>query len=216
VATNVIVAGGTSFGKQLPYVSGASAADFSTLIFDAVTNVNVNLTNNLTLHPVESKQDIADHIYSNNDKFEVIGVVTNTPIQPYQGNIVEYNLDVKRTQKAVDYLRTLKESKVIFTLITEFEIFDDCVVTSLDYNVNAQEADQLVFRIGIERVRFVTAQSVTLEGTSQPVSQTANGSSTQSSNANIDGTENKSDGASQKQSHVERTRAQQAERIGGF
>lgn len=202
MATNVMIAGGISKGSAAPYT--ISPGEFDTLIFDAVTNVSVDLTNTVTSHPIESNTDITDHVYQHNDKFEVTGVVTNTPIQAYTGNIVQYGDGVQRTKIAVDFLRSLKESRNIFTLVTEFEIFDDCIITSLRYNINAQEADQLVFTMGVERVRLVPSQTVTLE-TEPPVSSTANGSSAQSQKAKEDGTENKSDGSSQKQKHKERT-----------
>lgn len=204
MATNVIIAGGVLSGAGLPFVYSENNGfePYDTLMFDAVTNVSVDLSNTITQHAVESKVDISDHVYSHNDKFEVTGVVTNTPVQNHFGNIIDYDVEVKRTQKAVDFLRALKESKAFFTLVTEFEIFDDVLMTSLRYNINAAEADQLVFTMAVERVRTVDSLSVTLV---TDVSKTANGSTEQSGKAKEDGTENKTDGSSQKQTHRERT-----------
>lgn len=204
-----MIAGGATKGSASPYT--ANATEFDTLIFDAVSNVNVSLSNTVTSHPTEDKADESDHVYSNNDKYEVTGVVTNTPISTYLGNTVTYGFGTNRTQIAVDYLRRLKESKSFFTLVTEFEVLDNCIVTNLDYKINSTEADQLIFVIGVEVLRTATTQNVTLVN----VANTANGSSEQSGKAKDDGTENKSDGSSQKQTHVERTRERLGQNLPG-
>jgi len=150
MATYAIVAGGLNYGDNLQYLNNNNYACF---VFDCIAKLGTSLTNTITKSPIESRAYVADHVFNENDEFTLTGVVTNTPSKEYVNNNFKYK--VKRTDYAIQVLRTLKESRTPFTLITEFEILDNILIKSLSWDQTAADSEAITFEIALEKVQIV-------------------------------------------------------------
>jgi hypothetical protein len=168
MATYAIVAGGLNYGDNLQYLNNNNYACF---VFDCIAKLGTSLTNTITKSPIESRAYVADHVFNENDEFTLTGVVTNTPSKEYVNNNFKYK--VKRTDYAIQVLRTLKESRTPFTLITEFEILDNILIKSLSWDQTAADSEAITFELSLEKVQIVKVATTTVNVTKVADSTTA-------------------------------------------
>lgn len=153
----VIVSGGIKNGDNKKLM-GNKSSPF--LVFDAVPNQNIALSCKPSQYAVEGGDTISDNVATNNDVFTLTGVVSNSYVEYYQNNQFQYS--GKRTQIAVDLLRKIKEAREFVTVATEFEVWDNCILTGVSYSLTAQTAEAIPFELSFERLRVVSPKYVTL------------------------------------------------------
>lgn len=193
MATYAIVAGGLIKGDRLKYL-----ADYSCFVFDVVESVDTNLTNNVTNYPVSTGSNISDHVFDENDKFTVKGFVTNSPTAKYL-NQITYDDGTNRVKLAIQLLRELKESHDPFTLITEFEVLDNCVITSLNWTQDVSSGESMTFDIGLERIRKVSYATGTIDTSKLGGSSGNSSQGSKQDKAKADGASNSSTGNANKE-----------------
>ena len=172
------------------------------MVFDCSSKIKTSLKNNITKYPIEDKANISDHVFSENDEFSLTGIVTNSPNWIYPNNQFLPNpqgVKAKRTKVAIQTLRALKESRTPFTLITEFEILENCLIKSLEWEQDAQNSEALTFEIGVEKVRLVKLSTTTVNVQNVASSSKASTKKGEAGkNAESDAHEPKSQGEKQK------------------
>jgi len=131
------------------------------IALDVTTKFNTKWEGDLTKYPVSQGSDITDHITIRNNKFTLEGVISNTPFETHEGEYFStYGTGTQRTKAAVDYLEEFFKNKTLFTLYSEFQKIDNCIVTGIEFDQEAQEA--INFKISIEQTRLAFAKQVTL------------------------------------------------------
>lgn len=150
----VIIAGGINNGNNRRLMSDAF------IVFDAVTDFNVTLSQAPSSYPIEGGSNISDNIATRNDVFELTGHVSNAFTVEHSGNAVSY--DVKRTEQAVKLLRSIKESRTVMKVANEFEVFDNCILKEVSYRLTAQTMESIPFVLQFEVLRFAETKSVYL------------------------------------------------------
>lgn len=153
----VIVSGGIKNGDNKKLM-GNKSSPF--LVFDTVPNQNIALSCKPSQYAVEGGDSISDNVATNNDVFTLTGIVSNSYVEYYQNNQFQYS--GKRTQIAVDLLRKIKEAREFVTVATEFEVWDNCILTGVSYSLTAQTAEAIPFELSFERLRVVSPKYVTL------------------------------------------------------
>ncbi|MCF6660259.1 phage baseplate protein [Raoultella ornithinolytica] len=163
---------------------------------DVTTKFNTKWEGDLTKYPVSQGSDITDHITIRNNKFSLEGVISNTPFELHDGEYFSaYGTGTQRTKAAVNYLEEFFKNKTLFTLYSEFQKIDNCIITGIEFDQEAQEA--INFKISIEQTRLAFAKQVTLnvsKSTKKSVaSNTNSGGSAKSeaSNSELSGYKNK-------------------------
>lgn len=131
------------------------------IALDVTTKFNTKWEGDLTKYPVSQGSDITDHITIRNNKFTLEGVISNTPFELHDGEYFStYGTGTQRTKAAVDYLEEFFKNKTLFTLYSEFQKIDNCIITGIEFDQEAQEA--INFKIAIEQTRLAFAKQVTL------------------------------------------------------
>ena len=153
----VIVSGGIKNGDNKKLM-GNKSSPF--LVFDTVPNQNIALSCKPSQYAVEGGDTISDNVATNNDVFTLTGIVSNSYVEYYQNNQFQYS--GKRTQIAVDLLRKIKEAREFVTVATEFEVWDNCILTGVSYSLTAQTAEAIPFELSFEKLRVVSSKYVTL------------------------------------------------------
>lgn len=160
-----IISGGINNGNNRQYLTG----EF--LVFDAVPEQSLTLSQDVTSYPIEGGSNISDNVSSRNDIFKLTGYISNYHSREIKGNAIGY--DIKRTEAAVKLLRKIKEAKQLLTIATEFEVLDNCVLTEVGFSQTAQTSEAIPFVLTFERLRFAEKKYVTLD-----ISKVASGTGT--------------------------------------
>lgn len=154
---NLFISGG--FSDNAPRYNRLVDTSFPVIQLDVTETYTISLNNKVTSFPVESRSNIADHIFSENIKisFEAtIGLADpyysaySNLIKGDKSNVVKAN----RPQQAYDLLKKLRDEKLQIDVLTEQELFEGVVITDLSVSKTGGD-DQLKFSIGLEKVRFV-------------------------------------------------------------
>ena len=154
---NLFISGG--FSDNAPRYNRLVDTSFPVIQLDVTESYAIILNNKVTSFPVESRSNIADHIYSENIKisFEAtIGLADpyysaySNLIKGDKSNVIKAN----RPQQAYDLLKKLRDEKLQIDVLTEQELFEGVVITDLSVSKTGGD-DQLKFSIGLEKVRFV-------------------------------------------------------------
>ena len=145
MAITVFLAGGTS--------------NTNSFVADAIIKVDQKFSNQITEYTVDKKNKITDHVFNNNPKYTIEGVVTNHPITQYDNNIIGY--DGNRVAAADKLLRQLWTDKSAFTVITEYENIEYCLMSDYEASFSADSSEALNFTISVEQIRFAETQFVT-------------------------------------------------------
>lgn len=147
------------------------------LSFDVVTKFSNDLSGDLTKYPVSQGSDVTDHITIRNRKFSLTGIVSNTPFETHHGEYMSnYGTGSNRVREAINMLKDIFENKRLFSLYSEYEKIDNCVLTGLKFDQEGQEAVE--FELSVEQARLAFAKQVTLNvsgKTKKSVSSNTNG-----------------------------------------
>ena len=175
---NLFISGG--FSDNAPRYNRLVDTSFPVIQLDVTESYTITLNNKVTSFPVESRSNIADHIYSENIKisFEAtIGLADpyysaySNLIKGDKSNVVKAN----RPQQAYDLLKKLRDEKLQIDVLTEQELFEGVVITDLSVSKTAGD-DQLKFSIGLEKVRFVEVGKTVLASLAPAATKKAEGS----------------------------------------
>ena len=133
---------------------------YAFIVFDAVTDFNVTLSQTPSSYPIEGGSTISDNVAARNDVFELTGYVSNAFTVEHSGNAINY--DVKRTEQAVKLLRKIKESKAVMSVANEFEVFSNCILKEVSYRLTPQTIESIPFVLQFEVLRFAETKTVYL------------------------------------------------------
>lgn len=153
MAITTIIAGGTSDPSRTVFV------------FDALTDKTVEYSSDITKHPVEAGSDITDHVQNENTTIEMVGVITNSPVDGMADSIAE-NREISdgenRVQQAYDLLKQLRNWKTPFTVVTEVDSFPNCLIANLSFpeEPGKSQLDALQVKMNLEQVRIVSSKEL--------------------------------------------------------
>jgi len=155
------------------------------LKIDATISLSYRREAALTEYPVEDGADITDHYVIKPKMLSVQGVVSNTPLEFYEGAInvatgVIPNATVRAlsagassagqllirrganrgepAKRAYNYLNELMDKKIPFTFVTRYEAYKNMLITSLDISRSTGTGDSLPFSCELREVRIVSAR----------------------------------------------------------
>lgn len=143
------------------FLAGGNAGELKSFVSDAVISVKEDFSNDITSHPVDSRSNISDHVYNRNPRLTIIGSVSNNPIYEYPNNEVGYNGE-NRADKAHELLKILWYERSPFKVITEFDEFDDCILSNYSVEFTSATMEALNYTCDIEVIRRVSSQSITI------------------------------------------------------
>ena len=140
------------------FLAGVTSS-VDSFIADATVKVDQKFSNQITEFTVDKRNKITDHVFNNNPKYTIEGVVTNHPVTQYDSNIIGY--DGNRVENADRLLRQLWQDGSVFTILTEYADINYCILSDYESSFTADSSEALNFTISVEQVRFAETQFVT-------------------------------------------------------
>lgn len=140
------------------FLAGGPSNGTRSFVSDAVISISPTFRNSITEHPIESKASISDHVYRQNVLLSIQGVVSNYPVQEYDDNLIEYNGN--RVKTAYNLLKELWEKRSLFTVVSEVDVYRNCVLKSFDTDFTYKTSDTLEYRIEVEQIRLVDVEEI--------------------------------------------------------
>jgi hypothetical protein len=81
-------------------------------------------------------------------------------INPYNENTINNSLE--RLTQAYKFLLDLRDNKRVFTLVSKYASYPNCVVSNLSIPVNPDNSNGLQFDMEIKQIRVATTSSISI------------------------------------------------------
>lgn len=127
---------------------------------DTTVTITHDFSNSVTEHPVETGVSFSDHVQVKNNRFTLSGVFGAFTLNQYAGDNIGYGKD--RVKDAYTFLTRLRNDREVFTLVSKYDVYENCVIESLSIPVNADSATSLYFDLNIVQIRVASTESVSL------------------------------------------------------
>ena len=127
---------------------------------DCTLSISHTFSNQVTEHAVEDKASFSDHVQVMNNTFTVSGMYNKVTINPYTTNSIDSSLE--RLKQAYKFLLDLRDNRSIFTLVSKYDAYPNCVVSNLSIPVNPDNSNGLQFDMEIKQIRVASTSSVNI------------------------------------------------------
>lgn len=142
------------------FIAGGQAGETKSFISDAVVSVKEQFNNNITSYPVDTRSNISDHVFNQNPSITITGSVSNNPVYEYPNNEVGYNEN--RVDRAHALLKELWYERTPFDVVTEFDLFTNCILKNYSVDFTAASSESLDYTCDIEVIRLAESQTISL------------------------------------------------------
>lgn len=137
-----------------------------TLVLDATISESLSLPSEATDSPVEEGSDITDHIRAKPEGITIVGVITDTPVNPkdVEGGRI-------RTSRALAYLRGVRAAGELVTVISSSGlVYKQMAILNIEVPIDGTTGDSLRFTLQMKQIRTVQSQvkRVRMATTRQP------------------------------------------------
>jgi len=140
---------------------------------DVVTTRTYRFGAEVTSFPVEGGEEIGDHVRLEPNELDVEGMVSNAPLDAAGESTSPLGLrgDANaerrpgmpvRIQSAYDLLTSAYRNRQPLTIVTEYQIFDDMIITSLEIPRARDTGIALNFSLSLKHISVVYTESATL------------------------------------------------------
>ena len=124
---------------------------------DCTVSIDHNFRNTITSYPIEEGANVSDHTTTNNNVFTVSGVFTPYSFNRYPEDTLSYD---DRVNDAYQFLMKLRNNREVFTLVSKYDVYPDCVVSNLSIPVTPDDGGTLIFEMEITQIRRAKVESV--------------------------------------------------------
>ena len=128
-----------------------------TAFTDCTMSLDHKFSNDVTEHPVELNGSFTDHVQVKNNRFSLSGMYSNTPLTQYSNDAI---VNEDRVQKAYKFLVDLRDSRKLFTLVSKYDVYNNCVVENLSIPVAPDNGTALIFTMDVVQVRIATTDNI--------------------------------------------------------
>jgi hypothetical protein len=125
----------------------------ATVFLDVIETRSIDRTQELTKHPIETGQQISDHVIKAPIVFTLRGVMGNAPLETGE-------TAGERARNAYDALTTLFEEQTLIEIQTDFETLRSMIITSLTPVESAPFPGAMTVDIVAEQVTITNTQEV--------------------------------------------------------
>ena len=140
---------------------------------DATVSLNEEFNNSISSHPVQVGADITDHVRRENNKFSIKGMISDySPGQRVkQGSFYtsagtgDGSVIPSRAQQAYEFITRMRNNAVLFTLVTQYKSYPNCVISKVSNEHKAANGGALELSIDVQQIRIVRTSSTILAST---------------------------------------------------
>ena len=125
------------------------------LYFDAVTRRTDAKTSRVSNHPVENGFIISDHVLVENTKLSVEGIISNA-----NNSLLNRAVGIISDQESArQFLNEVFNARKVVTLVTPEEIYDNLIITSLQFTKDKPTRQEINFSLRLEQIRTVVSKT---------------------------------------------------------
>lgn len=125
------------------------------LYFDAVTRRTDAKTSRVSNHPVENGFIISDHVLVENTKLSVEGIISNA-----NNSLLNRAVGIISDQESArQFLNEVFNARKVVTLVTPEEIYDNLIITSLQFTKDKPTRQEINFSLRLEEIRTVVSKT---------------------------------------------------------
>lgn len=124
---------------------------------DCTISISHNFVNEVTEHAVEVGSNFSDHIEVKANTFNVSGVFNAQPLQRYLEDKLIYT---NRIKEAYKFLTGLRNNRTVFTLVSKYDSYPNCVITNLSIPLDAETGNTLFFDMEIKQIKLAKVDQV--------------------------------------------------------
>jgi ribosome-associated toxin RatA of RatAB toxin-antitoxin module len=130
----------------------------SVLLFpDCTTSLDHTFENDVTEHAVELSGSFTDHVQVKNNQFSISGVYSENPFNKNVSDSIPF---ADRLQQAYNFLLDLRNSRRLFTVVSKYASYPNCVIKRLSIPISPDTGNQLVFNMDVTQVRIATSENI--------------------------------------------------------
>ncbi len=135
---------------------------------DATTSLEESFESEVSSHPVQVGANVTDHVRTENPTFDIKGSVSDySPTRPSRDGSLLTSPGTKdgiraRAKEAYDMLLKMRQQSQLFTLVTKYEAYPNCVIKSIKIDHSSSTGGSLNLVMKVEQLRLVTAASTIL------------------------------------------------------
>lgn len=126
---------------------------------DCTISISHTFDNDVTEHAVEDGESFTDHVQKKNKMFSVSGVYNAKGLSVYAGDNISQD---NRVADAYTFLTSLRDDRKVFTLVSKYDVYPDCVVKSLKFPVAPTDGNTLLFEMDLVQVRKAKLEQVNI------------------------------------------------------
>lgn len=158
MATYQMLFGVGKKGFVSPALSGGKDHPIA-IELDAILNETIKMESTLTKSPIETGEDIVDHVIMTPDKLTIDAIITNTPL----GYVAIGSPFANPAKRALDFLTGAFANRKPFDFVGGFKVYQNVVMTSFTPDRNSQTGDALRFTATLEQILTVASAFVPAE-----------------------------------------------------
>ena len=126
---------------------------------DCTISVSHTFDNEVTEYAVEDGTSVSDHVQNKNGMFSVSGIYNARPLDYYVGDQINPQ---NRIADAYTFLKRLRDDRNTFSLVSRYDVYEDCVVKSLKFPLAPTDGNTLIFEMDIVQVRKAKLEQVNI------------------------------------------------------
>jgi hypothetical protein len=126
---------------------------------DAFIEENIDFANEVTQYPIETGEEVTDHIFNRPTELRVRGVVSTNTLTP---------VTQTRRQEIYEALKKLHRERLPVTVVSGLEAFPRMALVSLSFPRNQANAAGLEFDAEFRQIRIVQAKRFDLGDVAAP------------------------------------------------
>lgn len=123
------------------------------LSIEATLSENHTATSRVTSQPVQEGSTISDHIVNEPEKLSITGFISDTPVD---GSYSNYS------QLAFDSLYQIRDAKDTISVVTNFRVYQDMVITRISVPRNVGSGQSIEFTVELTKIRKAGAGALNL------------------------------------------------------
>lgn len=127
----------------------------SKYFLDCTVSVSHDFNNSVTEHPVETGASFTDHVQRMNNTHNVVGQFSGIPLIKYTGDTLPLQ---NRLAEAYKFLMDLRDNAIRFTIVSKYDVYNDCVIENLNIPVDSDGEFSLKFSMTLKQIRLANTE----------------------------------------------------------
>jgi len=162
------------------FFASSAQGKIQSISIDAIISEQASYQSTVTDEPVETGEEITDHIVNHAQTVDIKGVITDSPYGETFDLINQNSDNMSRSKSAYESLLALWANKTIFDVVSGFDIYTDMAFTNFTINRDANSGKAIDFNASFKHIVRVSPQHIKIPADNTKTTPVGNQDQTQS------------------------------------